>query len=305
VNRTDRLFAITVLLQGQARLRALDLAQRFGVSKRTIYRDIVALSESGIPVVSLPGEGYELMEGFSLPPLAFTPDEAAALFLGARLLAEHANGRIPEEVERALAKIAAILPGAARARVERLTAIIGFVAARPRFDLDDPHLLLFQRAIADRRPVRLRYHSYSRDETTERTVEPERLHYNDGVWYLSGYCRLREGSRSFRLERIEEFIVLDETFTPRRTEAENGQMVEVRVRFATSVVRWVRERQHYGFVREQPAADGGVVMLYRVDATAEMLPWLRAWGPAAEVLAPVELREALREEARRLLELLT
>jgi predicted DNA-binding transcriptional regulator YafY len=94
VNRTDRLFAITVLLQSRTRLRAQDLALRFGVSKRTVYRDIAALSESGVPVVSLPGEGYELMEGFSLPPLAFTTGEASALFLGGRLLAEHATGRL-------------------------------------------------------------------------------------------------------------------------------------------------------------------------------------------------------------------
>jgi predicted DNA-binding transcriptional regulator YafY len=305
VNRTDRLFAITVLLQSRARLRALDLARRFGVSKRTIYRDIVALSESGVPIISLPGEGYELTEGFSLPPLALSTGEASALFLGGRLLTEHATGRLGMEAAQALEKIAAILPAPTRAWVERLTSIVDFIASRPRFDLDDPRLALLQDAIAERRVVHLRYHSRSRDEATERDVEPERLHYNDGVWYLAGYCRLRQGNRDFRLERIEELAVLDERFVPRVAETETNLGIEMRVRFAASVLRWVRERQHYGFVREQPGADAGMVMIYRVDATDEMLPWLRAWGPAAEVLAPVELREALREEAKRMVEMLT
>jgi predicted DNA-binding transcriptional regulator YafY len=301
----DRLFAITVLLQSRARLRALDLAQRFGVSRRTIYRDMSALSESGVPIVSLPGEGYELMEGFSLPPLAFTPEEASALFLGGRLLTEHATGRLGMDAAQALEKLAAILPAPTRAWVERLTAIVGFIASRPRFDLDDSRLALLQDAIAERRVVHLRYHSRSRDEATERDVEPVRLHYNDGVWYVTGYCRLRTGSRDFRLERIEELAVLDEVFAPRDAGTETAQRIEVRVRFAASARRWVRERQHYGFVREQTGADGGAVMTYRVEAIDEMLPWLRGWGPAAEVLTPVELREELREEAKQMVEMLT
>lgn len=305
MNRTDRLFAITVLLQSRVRVRALDLTQRFGVSKRTIYRDIAALSESGVPIVSLPGEGYELMQGFSLPPLTFTPGEASALFLGSRLLTEHATGRLRMDAAQALEKIAAILPAPTRAWVERLTAIVDFIATRPCFDLDDPRLVLLQNAIAEHQVVHLHYHSRSRDEVTERTVEPSRLHYNEGVWYLSGYCRLREGNRDFRLERIEELTVLDEMFAPRVVAAETEQRIEVRVHFAASVLRWVRERQHYGFVREQPDTAAGAVMTYQVDAAGEILPWLRAWGAAAEVLTPVELRDALREEAKRLAEMLT
>ena len=95
MNRIDRLFAITLLLQARGRLRAKDLAVWFEVSERTIYRDIAALSESGVPVVSLPGEGYELMEGFFLPPLLFTSVEASALLLGAQMLTSHATGRLP------------------------------------------------------------------------------------------------------------------------------------------------------------------------------------------------------------------
>src|SRR3712207_9474943 len=95
MNRMDRLFALVMLLQARKRLRADDLAAEFGVSRRTIYRDIYALNEAGVPIVSLPGEGYELMDGYFLPPLVFSPAEASALVLGAQI--GRASGR--ERVE--------------------------------------------------------------------------------------------------------------------------------------------------------------------------------------------------------------
>jgi len=298
VNRIDRLFAITVLLQSRSRVRAEDLARRFAISRRTVYRDIAALNEGGIPVVSLPGEGYALMEGFSLPPLAFSSVEAVALVLGARLLAEQAAGELQEGAEHGLAKIMAALPARTRGEVARKSALVGFIAPPGRFDLEDPRLRLLQEAICEQRLLRLRYHSYSRDEVAERTVEPERLYYSDGVWYLAGYCQLREGARAFRLERIEHATLLDERFPPRSTAPQHSEQVEVRVRFSGSILRWVRERQHYGFRLEAPSADGAVIMTYRVDTLEEFLPWLRAWGPAAEVIAPPALRAIVRQEAR-------
>jgi len=80
MNRIDRLFATLLLLQSKKRIRSQELAQRFGISRRTVYRDMAALMEMGVPIVSLPGEGYEMMPGFYLPPLLFTPDEAGAVF---------------------------------------------------------------------------------------------------------------------------------------------------------------------------------------------------------------------------------
>src|SRR5262245_45552183 len=114
MNRIDRLFAILLKLQGKSPITSLDLARSFEVSQRTVYRDIAALSEMGVPVVALPGEGYTLMEGFYLPPLVFTPSEATALFLGARMLALEAAGCLPADAEQALTKIAHILPDKTR-----------------------------------------------------------------------------------------------------------------------------------------------------------------------------------------------
>src|SRR5574339_67106 len=90
MNRIDRLFAILLTIQHKRRVRAQDLADQFEVSKRTIYRDLSALNQMGIPLAALPGEGFELVEGYYIPPLMFTENEAMALLLGSRLLSQQA-----------------------------------------------------------------------------------------------------------------------------------------------------------------------------------------------------------------------
>lgn len=306
MNRLDRLFAILLHLQHKPRVRAQDLAAKFEVSKRTIYRDIAALNQSGVPIVSLPGEGYTLVEGFYLPPLVFTPEEASTLFLGAQMLVQQAAGNIIPDAERALDKIAVALPVATRQQVEQLTKIIQFITPEARFNLDDPSLLTLQRAIQERRAVCLRYHSYARNKTTERVVEPYQLYYARGIWYFSGYCRLRQGVRTFRLERSEQLILLRETFTGIKEGSPDVKDVAVRVRFAPETVRWVHERQHYAFQEEEPDPGGqGVVMTYRMNNLSELKPWLLGWGASAEVLAPLEFRREIGQEAKKLAEMLT
>jgi predicted DNA-binding transcriptional regulator YafY len=307
MNRIDRLFAILLALQKHKRVRSQDLADRFLVSKRTIYRDIVALNESNVPIVSLPGEGYELAEGYYLPPLNFTETEAVAMILGIELLKQQAAGSITLGADGALDKIKAALPGSLRSRVEELTSIIGFFTDKERFNLDDPRLTVLQKAIREKRVISLRYHGFERDATTNRTVEPYRLYYAMGTWYLEGYCRLRGEMRTFRLSRIERLAPGSGTFVRREyVRTTGGERTAVRIRFDRKIVRWVRERQHYTFEKEQTARNGtGPVMTYRVLRLADILPWVLGWGGGAEVLAPKELREMVRNEAEKVSHMLT
>jgi predicted DNA-binding transcriptional regulator YafY len=241
-----------------------------------------------------------------------TGEEAKVLFLAAEMLKSQASGALLGSVESALAKIAAALPEDAAAEAARLVEILRFFVQPGRLDFEDPRLLTLQQAIHEKRVVWIRYHSYQQDETTQREIEPEALHYNDGAWYVSGYCRLRREPRSFRLSRVEALRLQAETFLPRRMFAAPAQKTAVRVRFAAGIVRWVRERQHYAHTGEeddvssgdgtQSSAGEGVIMTYRVDDFRELRPWLLSWGAGAEVLSPPEAREAIRAELRSLLE---
>ncbi|NOT04032.1 MAG: YafY family transcriptional regulator [Anaerolineales bacterium] len=217
MNRIDRLFGILLILEHKRRVRAQDLAEEYEVSKRTIYRDMSALNQMGVPIASLPGEGFELVEGFYIPPLMFNENEAVAMILGSRLLTQQAAGSLTQSADSALAKIKVALPDQVRARAEALTNVIGFIAPNPKFDLDDPQLLLIQKAIQEKQVIHIRYHGYQKDEVSERDVEPHQLFYFDGVWYLEGYCRLRKDVREFRLSRIEKINPLKKTFAKKRT----------------------------------------------------------------------------------------
>jgi biotin operon repressor len=124
MNRTDRLLAIILELQAKHHVRAEDLAQTFEVSKRTIYRDIDALGESGVPIVAMPGLGYSLIEGYFLPPLAFTSDEAIMLLLGADFVARNFDAQYRQATQLASHTMMAVLSEAHRREVEYLQRCI-------------------------------------------------------------------------------------------------------------------------------------------------------------------------------------
>lgn len=306
MNRIDRLFAILLTLQHKRRVRARDLADQFEVGKRTIYRDMSALNQMGIPIAAMPGEGFELVEGYYLPPLMFTENEAVALLLGSRLLIQQSAGSLTQSADSALAKIKVALPEQMRARSEALTDIIGFITPQSKFNLDDPQLILIQRAIQEKQVLHLRYRGYQKEEVSERDVEPHQLFYSDGVWYLEAYCRSRKGLRDFRLSRMETVTPRRETFQKTRTGQTQAQpVIVIRIRFAPAAVRWVRERQHYGYQGEERESPRGIVMSYQVNQESEIVPWILGWGTSAEVLSPKELRNSLRETALELANLLT
>jgi predicted DNA-binding transcriptional regulator YafY len=292
-----------ILLEFQARgeLRAEDLAATFEVSVRTIYRDVDALGETGVPIVATPGKGYRLMEGYFLPPLSFTADEAALLILGGELVRDQVDPVLRQAAEEALRKLAGVLPPERRPDVERRRQGIFFAALASQ--ADDRRLALGRRAIEERRVIRLVYHALHREEAVPRDVEPIRLLHLSDAWYIVGYCRLREGSRLFRLDRIDRLELLEERYTPGPrhtvtvpTTRDLSDYPEARVRYDRSVLRWVRERQPWVLLREERDAEGPV-FVYAVREERELLSWLLSWGAAVSVLSPEWLRARLAEEA--------
>lgn len=203
MNRIDRLFGILLLLQTKRKVRAQDVAEKFEITPRTVYRDMSALMQLGVPIVAQAGEGYALLDHYFLPPLVFTPDEAKAIFLGLKML--QASGNFQQETTEATAKLKTALPNRLySAIVPLLEAITFFSASRP-FDLQNPTLITLQQAIEAQRVVFLRYLGYEELTPSERHIEPTHLMHHDGVWYVTAYCRLRRAMRSFRLEHVMHF----------------------------------------------------------------------------------------------------
>jgi predicted DNA-binding transcriptional regulator YafY len=303
VNRTDRLVAVLLELQARGELRAEDLAEHFEVSVRTIYRDLEALSEGGVPLIATPGKGYRLQAGYFLPPLAFTATEAALLVLGAEFVQGRVDPELQQPVGDALRKLTAVLPPERRAAVDRWRGQLLFPRPAVRDGLAT-RMARLRQAIQERRVVRLLYHAFRRTEPEVRDVEPVSLIYLAEHWQVGGYCRLRQGPRLFRLDRIDHLNLLGEHFTlddrhaiPPPSEDWKTQAPEARIRFDPSLQRWVRERQPFTFLREEldPA---GPVFVYAMRQERDLIGWLLGWGPGVEVLGPTSLRARLASEAR-------
>ncbi len=299
MNRTDRLVAILLELQAKQSLRAEDLAQHFEVSVRTVYRDLEALSETGVPLVATPGKGYRLMDGYFLPPLAFSASEAALLVLGGELIKQRVDAELRSSAETALAKLESVLPKERRATVDEWRRHMQFFSSGAG---DDPRLAKLRQAIQERRVVRLHYHAFRKAEPETRDVEPVQLLHMRERWHIGAYCRLRKGPRLFRLDRIDRFSLLGEQFSvgerhamPTYHEDWKAHAAEVRVRFHRSVERWVRERQPFTFIREE-LDDRGPVFVYGIRQEDDLVRWLLTWGASAEVLNPPGIRARLATE---------
>ena len=301
MNRTDRLVAILLEFQSRGTLRAEDLATQFEVSVRTIYRDLDALSEGGVPLIAMPGQGYKLPEGYFLPPLAFTATEAALLMLGGNVVKDRVDPELRQPADDAMRKLAAVLPPDRRMEVDRWRDEVLFSQSRAG---DDPRLARLRVAIRERRVVRIVYHAFRRPAPEPREIEPISLVFFGERWHIHAYCRLRLGMRLFRLDRVDHFNVLAESFTladrhraTERLDEWKAGSDEARVRFDAASERWVRERQPFTFVREEHDALGPV-FVYAIREELGFVRWLLSWGSAAEVLGPASLRARVRAEAQ-------
>jgi predicted DNA-binding transcriptional regulator YafY len=311
MNRTDRLLAIVLELQRKGSRRAEDLATTFETSKRTIYRDIQALCESGVPVVSQPGVGYSLVEGYFLPPVSFSADEATILLLGADSAAQNFDAQYRDAAATASRKIEAVLSEKARGDVGYLRDSIAFVAPATLASGESASFLpQLRRAIIDRRTIRFDYHTrYSEDGSAARNTRDAdpyaMLHYGD-AWYLIGHCHLRRDIRNFRLDRMTGLRILERTFSrppnfrldPPVDDQRNLKVVAL---FSPEVAPWVRESRSYYIDTMEEVADG-LLATMRVRVENEIFQWLFSWGSQVRILEPESLRRRLVTEAGKILE---
>jgi predicted DNA-binding transcriptional regulator YafY len=311
MNRTDRLLAIVLELQAKGWQRAEDLAATFEISKRTIYRDIEALAESGVPVVSSPGQGYSLVEGYFLPPLHFTSSEATVLLLGADFMAQSFDDEYQRAARSAGSKIQAVLPEGLRDEIHDLQTSMRFISMNPLENMAMPEVLqLIRRAVMQNKTVRMEYHTRSSEDMAgsknQRDADPYGLIHIDKAWYMVAYCHLRRDIRNFRLDRIDSLHLLDKKFTrPRGFRLEHSKdtvgNLHIRALFSPSVARWVREEIPFYTVSTEEQPDG-LLVTFSVRQPSDLTQWLLSWGRHVRVLEPESLKEQLIEAARAVLQ---
>jgi predicted DNA-binding transcriptional regulator YafY len=224
MRRADRLFRIVQLLRHGRLLTAARLAEKLEVSKRTIYRDVLDLQLSGMPIEGAAGVGYTLRRDFDLPPLTFTSAELTALALGARLVQAWGGTEPVRAARSALQRIEAVLPAELR---DRLSAIHMYAPGFQMPESDRERLDQLHEAIL---AVRFVDFSYTREDgaRTQRRVRPLGLFFWSGVWTLVAWCELRDGFRMFRLDRMIDVRIRTESYAPRQGQALADYLATVR-----------------------------------------------------------------------------
>ncbi len=308
-NAATRLITLIMLLQRRPNQKATELAEQLGVSARSLHRYIAMLDEMGIPVYSERGPhgGFSLVRGYKMPPLVLTPEEAVAVYLGTSLVEEMWGQLYREAAQGALAKLENVLPDEQRHEITwARRTLLATHMHRVDYTPLAPKLEKLRRACRERRRVEMVYHTRSQPEPAQRQVDPYAMVHRWGWWYFVGYCHLRQGVRSFRVDRVVELKLLDQTFQVPAdfdihaylaAELEVQPQVRIRVRFAPEAATIVHDDPYYWDTVE-PQPDGSVIAsmsMYDLEYAARMAS---SFGPQVVVLEPEELRCLVRERAR-------
>jgi predicted DNA-binding transcriptional regulator YafY len=311
MNRFDRITAILIQLQAKRVVSGPALAERFGVSLRTIYRDLRTLELAGVPLFGEPGVGYSLAEGYRLPPVMFTREEATALLTAEKLASHLTDAPTAQLSGAAMDKLRAVLRLADRDHLAALAPHIQVLAPRDQAAPPSAYQQLVT-AVATQRVVRLRYQAADHAAPATREVEPIGL-YLGRQWHLVGYCRLRQAFRDFRLDRMLALETTPEVFAARpetlqqywAAEARRRQKEKVVLRFqpaavAPAAAQRLHDTKHqYGWAHEQPLPNGEVEMTLFLGSLPYLASWLLPYAGAVVVVVPSALRQHLRELAQQ------
>ncbi|MFE5318415.1 helix-turn-helix transcriptional regulator [Paenibacillus sp. NPDC056579] len=309
----QRLLGITMLLLSRKRVGAQELADRFEVSLRTIYRDIEAINAAGVPIASFAGVdgGFEIMDQFRIERQIVTFDDLSSIVTALKGMQSTLQD---QQMDDLLTKITALITKSEQNRIEEAgeQLIIGVNPWMTRVEEFKDKLAELRLAAKKRNVVWLTYAS-SEGDTAVRAVEPIGLAWKGNAWYLYAYCRLRQDCRTFKLSRIRQLRVDMEVF-PRRPErledldAKWGQRGAES--YITMVLRFhprvrVRVEEYFGPEQVKVEEDGSLLVRSEHPADAWLNGMILSYGPNVQVLEPKSLAEEISGQARRIVELNT
>lgn len=332
MNRLERALGIVLLLRNGKVLSAAQLAERFEVSVRTIYRDIDVLSGLGIPVTPEMGRtgGFRLLDGYFLPPVGLGPEEAMSLLLGLSFMKALRVMPFPAEADFAERKLLAVLPADTRTLMERVSRMIGFEKVPPDLlhpERDDPiardaeagatetaAVGRFLRAILSKAKVRLSYRSPYRNREEVQTVDPRGLVWDRDRWYLVGDTEVRPGEpRMWRSDRVLE-TGPGPSLRPSSGDFDVTKLLgrrwlglamerwreasPVRIALTADQAERLKRDWYYGHA-EFGEAEGRTVMTIGEDDRENVAALVRWLGPGAELLEPAEWRPYVADTLRR------
>lgn len=309
--RLSRLIALLTLLQTKRTITATDLAGRFLVSTRTIYRDVRTLESAGIPIVAQEGKGYSILEGYRIPPVMFTREEAIALLTAEKLASRLTDTATAKLIGAAMDKLRAALRHSDRDYLETITPYIQVMEPPSASEQPNTYQQMVT-ALTAHLVVRMDYQGGESGEATMREIEPIGLYLSDH-WHVVAYCRLRHSFRNFRLDRIRSLIVTNKSFTvhpetlqqiwtdqAKRMDHEKVVIHFEPSRVSPAQVQHLHDTKHkYGWAYEQTMTDGNMEIVFFVGSLSYLSLWLLPFAGSVRVKEPASLVEHLSKLAKQ------
>jgi len=304
MNRIDRLTAILIQLQSKKVVKAQEISDRFDISLRTTYRDIKALEEAGVPIIGEAGIGYSIMDGYRLPPVMFTKEEAGTFMMAEKILEKFTDTYNIEVYRSALYKIKAVLRSSEKSYLEEIDESVLVLQNNFNHHPDNPKSIQgLLTALHEKRIVQICYRKSIREQGESREIEPVGLYLQHQQWYLIAFCHLRGDYRNFRIDRIIGFKLLDrhfETQHPTLSQyldqmTRGGDLQQVVIAVPQQKTGWLDNQKYYqGFVSERLLGEE-VEMTFMVHCIPSFLRWYIMFADRARLVGPENARTHLRE----------
>lgn len=303
VKRFDRIVAILIQLQTKRIVKAQELSDRFEVSLRTIYRDIRTLEAAGVPIVSEAGVGYSIMEGYRLPPVMFTKEEAGSFVAAEKLMQHFTDKSLGAHYVSAMMKLKSVLRGAEKDWVEALETQVRIFPSQEIFNNKVPNALevLFE-SMAEKTQVLVEYESIEAEKPSARKIEPVGIFNENNFWYVMAYCHLRKAYRQFRTDRIHKITMSLDSFQQSHPTLEQlrkkepSEKTRVKILVDKKISKFLRgSRKGYGFVEEKVLQNEVEMTFLIEDIQNHFARWYLMFGDYAKIIEPEALRTRVLE----------
>lgn len=299
MNRLDRISAILIQLQSRSVVTAGQMAERFGVSVRTIYRDIRTLEEAGVPVCGDAGVGYALVEGYRLPPLMFTKEEALAFLTAEKFIEQMTDSHNSHHFRLGMDKIRAVMRGVDRNEMSDLGDSIAVYRSRRAPEAKTSGALqTILRSVNDREMLQMDY-TNADGGISRREIEAVGVTFSTPFWYLTAWCHLRGEYRTFRLDRIDGLTATGRKHTIEEHPPldslvghdDDDCLTKVVIRTGPETARRNRDVNYFmGLVEEHELEDGRMEQVYMSYHVETMARWVLGHGDTTEVVSPEEVK---------------
>ncbi|GAA4151573.1 YafY family protein [Chryseobacterium ginsenosidimutans] len=302
LKKLDRVTAILTQLQSKPIVKAKDLAAKFDVSVRTIYRDVKTLENAGIPIIGEAGSGYSLMDGYKLPPVMFTKEEVLSFITAEKLMQKFLHQSLGNHYQTAMEKVRSVLKYSDRNLIQNIEKQIDVYNYHPKTEDNIQNIIpIILESIAEKKQLILEYATVD-SKVSMRTIEVVGVFFEFNYWYIMAFCTLRNDFRQFRVDRILQIFKTQNPFLQEYGQINdyrqnpNGNRTKVRLLVEKKIIgHLVNSKKYYGLIEEIEKGDR-VEMIFETDWINDGFPrWLITFADYAEVLEPEGLKEKLND----------